>query len=231
MSFFGFPALAAAADTASIVNGVLLAVSMAALLAAWFVGLARPGGVQRAPRIPENSSALPLAAVLFGAVACSMFADMGVGAASGTTFIPGPARVHYQFRFRAGVARHYSSTDRVGDDPGGGRACVQVGRAEPGSGPAAIARRRRGRSGRRRHHHPAVVSAVGDRREGLPERSLPASRRASSATCPGRRTRSAGAGRDHHWRLPHCSVMGRNCLPWTHPDAFETNAPSGLPHN
>jgi membrane protease YdiL (CAAX protease family) len=78
MSIFGFPALAAAADTASIVNGVLLAVSMAALLAAWFVGLARPGGVQRAPRIPENSSALPLAAVLFGAVACSMFADMGV---------------------------------------------------------------------------------------------------------------------------------------------------------
>jgi membrane protease YdiL (CAAX protease family) len=77
MSISVVPALAAV-DVGSIVNVVLLAISACALLAAWFVGLRRPGGVRRTPRIPEDTSAWPLAAVLFGAAGCYLFASSAV---------------------------------------------------------------------------------------------------------------------------------------------------------
>lgn len=78
MSISRLPALAAAVNSGSIASVALLVVSAGALLAAWFVGLARPGGMRRTPRIPDDASAFPLAAVLFGAAGCYLFAGTAV---------------------------------------------------------------------------------------------------------------------------------------------------------
>jgi membrane protease YdiL (CAAX protease family) len=69
---------AAAGNYTALLSFLLLTISLATLLAAWFVGLSRSAGVGRAPRIPSDHSAWPLAAVFFGGAGCYLVAGTAV---------------------------------------------------------------------------------------------------------------------------------------------------------